>query len=132
MKTRFAVRTSPMLICLWASLLVCGCSKSKDGIPPSAKTPEQAASGLEQTFADAPPVVKQDVSAVSEALRKRDYEKAVVTLSSVQKAPGITLQQGMAIQDSSVLLERELINGIERGDPRAKAAYELLKRSRRN
>ena len=109
-----------------------GCSKSREEIIPTAKTPEQAASGLDKTFAGAPPAVKENVTAVSEALRKRDYEKAVVTLHSVQQAPGITLQQGMAIHDSSVLLERELINAIERGDPRAKAAYELLKRSRRN
>ena len=129
---RFTPFTSCLLPSLLGASILCGCGKSSDDPLPTAKTPEQAASTLEQTFAGAPPAVQQDVAAVSEALRKRDFEKAVVTLHTVQKAPAITLQQGMAIHNSSLLLERELINGIERGDPRAKAAYELLKRSKRN
>ena len=129
---RFLPSASCVHLGLLAGLILCGCSKSKEDVLPTAKTPEQAASGLEQTFAGAPPAVQQDIASVSEALRKRDYEKAIVTLHTVQQAPGITLQQGMAVHNSSLLLERELINGIERGDPRAKAAYELLKKSKRN
>jgi hypothetical protein len=116
-----------VLLCL----LFVGCSKSDDGRL-SAKTPEQAASALDQSFAAADAGVKQNVSAVSEALRKREFEKAVVSLGTVQQAPNITLDQGMAIQNSSILLERELINAIERGDPKAQQAYDLLKRMRRN
>ncbi|MBM3840304.1 MAG: hypothetical protein FJ398_20545 [Verrucomicrobia bacterium] len=131
MKTISPLKTPSILAALAAALIVCGCSKSGDAVP-QANTPEQAAAGLDQTFATAPPEVRNNVSAASEALRKGDYEKAVVTLHQAQKAEGVTLQQGIAIHNSSVLLEGELIKAIERGDPRAKAAYELLRRSKRN
>jgi hypothetical protein len=124
------LKNSSIVSGLVAALIVCGCSKSGD--VPRANTPEQAAAGLDQTFATAPPEVRNHVSAASEALRKRDYEKAVVTLHQAQKTEGITLQQGIAIHNSSVLLEAELIKAMENGDPRAKATYELLRRSKRN
>ncbi|MBI4663655.1 MAG: hypothetical protein HY735_33050 [Verrucomicrobia bacterium] len=132
MKAHIPLRCHALVATLLVLLSAGGCSKSGEEVVPAAKTPDQAASGLDQTFATAPPVVRENVTAASEALRRRDYEKAVVSLHSVQQAPQITLQQGMAIHNSSVLLEAELIKAIERGDPRAKAAYELLKRSRRN
>jgi uncharacterized lipoprotein YajG len=113
-------------------LLLSGCSKSNEADGFSAKSPEQAASALDQAFTAASAPVKQDVSAVSDALRKRDYEKAIVSLHAVQQAPGITLEQGMAIKSSSVLLERDLISAMERGDKNAEKAYQLLKRTRRN
>jgi len=132
MKASSLLRTSAAVAGLFVSLIGAGCGKSSEDGLPVASTPDQAASGLEHTFAEAPPAVRADAMAVSEALRKREYEKAVVSLHSVQKAPGISLQQGVAVHNSSILLESELIKAIERGDPRAKAAYELLKRTRRN
>ena len=114
------------------SLLSAGCSKSNEVDPVAVKNPEQAASSLEASFKDAPPAVKQNVSAVSDALRKRDYDRAVATLQTVRQAPDINLQQGMAIQNSVILLERELIAGVERGDEKAKQAYQRLKRMNRN
>lgn len=132
MNATLILRKFSVVASLMAALIVCGCSKSSPDAVPAAKTPDQAASGLDQTFAGAPAALRDNVTAASEALRKRDYEKAVVSLHQVQQSQGITLQQGLAIHNSSLLLEQELINGIERGDPRAKAAYELLKRSKRN
>ncbi|MBI2948414.1 MAG: hypothetical protein HYY23_12285 [Verrucomicrobia bacterium] len=131
MKANSPLKTSSILAALATALMAGGCSKSGDAVP-AANTPEQAAASLDQTFAGAPPAVRDNVAAASDALRRRDYEKAVVTLHQAQKAEGVTLQQGIAIHNSSVLLEGELIKGIERGDPRAKAAYELLRRSKRN
>lgn len=131
MKRISFLKASSIFVTLITAMVVCGCSRSGDAVP-AANTPEQAAAGLDQTFAGAAPAVRDNVAAASDALRRRDYEKAVVTLHQAQKAEGITLQQGIAIHNSSVLLEGELIKGIERGDPRAKAAYELLKRSKRN
>ena len=114
-------------------LLAVSCKKpaADEGRIP-AKSPAQAASSLDESFATASPAVKQDVQVVSDALRKREFEKAVVSLQVVQQAPNITLQQGLAIHNSSILLEKELINAIERGDPRAKQAYNLLKQMKRN
>ena len=113
-------------------LLAVGCGKSSETEGFVAKSPEQAASALDQAFTAASAPVKQDVFAVSEALRKRDYEKAIVSLHTVQQAPGITMEQGMAIKNSSVLLESELIRAMENGDKNAEKAYQLLKRTRRN
>ena len=76
--------------------------------------------------------MKRDVSAASEAMRNGEYEKAIVTLHTVKQAPGITMEQGLAIHSSMVTLEQTLINAIERGDPKAKQAYELLRRMKRN
>lgn len=113
-------------------LLAVSCSKSSDDGRLTAKSPQQAASTLEESFAGSTPAVQQDVRVVSDALRKREFEKAVVSLQVVQQAPNITLQQGMAIHNSALLLEKELIDAIERGDPKAKQAYELLRRMKRN
>jgi hypothetical protein len=132
MKSTRRTQLSFVLIFCPVLLLVSGCSKSSEADGFTAKTPEQAASSLDQAFTAASAPVKQDVSAVSEALRKRDYEKAIVSLHTLQQSPGITMEQGMAIKNSSVLLESELISAMERGDKNAERAYQLLKRTRRN
>jgi hypothetical protein len=126
------MKTKPAIGMTLLCLIIAGCGKSGDDGHLSAKSPEQAAAVLDQSFATADAGTKQNVNAVSEALRKREFEKAVVSLGTVQQAPNITIDQGMAIQNSSILLERELINAIERGDPKAQQAYDLLKRMRRN
>lgn len=120
------------LLSLTTILILAGCSKSKDEVAITASSPKEAAASLDSSFATAPPAVKENVAIIADALRKKDFEKAVVSLHSVKQGNGITLQQGLAIHSSELLLERELINGIERGDPRAKAAYELLKQAKRN
>lgn len=112
--------------------LLTGCSQSSEDGEVVVKTPEQAASALEQTFSSAPVEVQQNIATVSDALRKREYEKAIVSLFTVQQSPAITLQQGMAVHNSAVMLEHELINAMERGDERAAQAYQLLKRMKRN
>ena len=114
-----------------ASSLV-GCGKSPDGDPVKAQTPAQAGSGLDQAFQNAAPAVKESASIAADAMRKGEYEKAIVSLHTAQRATNITLDQGLAIHSSMITLERDLINAIERGDENAKRAYELLKRSKRN
>ncbi|MBM3835665.1 MAG: hypothetical protein FJ403_20825 [Verrucomicrobia bacterium] len=126
------MKTNALLSLLIVCSLFIGCGNSNDDGRLTAKSTEQAASVLDQSFANADTAMKQNVSAVSEALRKREYEKAVISLQAVQQAPNITIDQGMAIQNSSILLERELVNAIERGDKNAERVYQLLKQMRRN
>ncbi|MBI4327904.1 MAG: hypothetical protein HY674_21950 [Chloroflexi bacterium] len=132
MKTRLTFWPSSILGVFSAGLLLAGCggSKEKDRLP--AANPQQAASQLEQAFEKADASMQQNVSLASQAMRNREFEKAIVSLHTVQQAPGITLEQGMAIRSSAITLELELIKAMERGDQNARRAYLLLKQVRRN
>ena len=108
----------------------CGKSDEDDGAI-GATTPEQAASQLEQAFAESP-AAKTEVEVVSQALRSGEYEKAVVSLEAVRSRENITLEQGLAIHSSMLTMEERLVNAMAAGDENAKRAYELLKRLKRN
>lgn len=132
MKTKIAACGVFFLASLPLILVLAGCGKSGDDSAPKVETPAQAGAQLDQAFQNANGALKDSAAAAAEAMRKGEYEKAVVSLHTAQQAPNITLNQGMAIHSSMLTLERDLINAIERGDPNAKKAYELLKRSKRN
>jgi hypothetical protein len=109
-----------------------GCSKStSDGVP-TASTPKQAASQLQEAFVSAPVEVKNDAIVASQALKSADYEKAILSLEAMKARQNLTFEQGMAVHNSMVSLEAKLIAAMEAGDPNAKRAYELLKKSRRD
>ena len=109
---------------LWAT--GCGRKESLDGVQIS--TPQQAAGQLEQAFGnEASADVKQNARVASEALRQGDFEKAVISLQAVRSSDKVTLDQGLAVHGTTVMLESRLIQAIESGDPKAKRAYELLK-----
>ncbi len=112
-----------------------GCSKSTDSAAiPSATPPKprEAASQLHQAFAAAPVEVRQSAQAASEALQTANYEQAIQTLQRLRMRTELTPEQGMAIHSSERSLEAGLIAAMEAGDPKAKQAYELLKKSHRN
>lgn len=132
MKTTASFRRLSTSAVLLAGLLLAGCGGSKNDAGVKTVDSAQAASQLEQAFEKADTAVKQNVAATSQALRNREYEKAIVSLYTVKQAPGITLEQGMAIHSSSITLELELIKAIEHGDENAKRAYQLLKQVKRN
>ena len=113
-----------------ALLFFSGCGGSKDEST-VAKTPAQAASQLEQAFSSGDSATKQVVSAASEALRKGDFEKAIVSLETVRSAPDVTVDQGIAIYSSTVILEQRLLSAIEAGDKNAERAYQMLKAFKR-
>jgi len=131
MKSRCCLSTHAIGLgcCLAWVLLLIGCGKTDDAAP---KNPEQAASRLEQVFAGTESDVKKSVDTASAAMRKGDYEAAVVSLQVIRAKDGITLEQGLAIHHSAVAMEAKLISAMEAGDPKAKQAYELLKRFKRN
>lgn len=109
-----------------ACVLLPGCSRSNEEMP-LAKTPEQAASQIEDAFAGANATTRQVAAAASEAMRKGEYEKAIVSLETVKSATNVTLDQGFAIHSSTVALEQRLISAMEAGDKNAERAYQMLK-----
>lgn len=114
-------------------LVLGGCSRSDDDSGKvTATNPKEAASQLERAFANSNPEAKQNADIVSEALRKGDYERAVVSLQAIRSGSNITFEQGVAIHSSIVTLESKLISAMESGDENAKKAYELLKQFKRH
>ena len=111
-----------------------GCGKSSTDNTPSAKppAPKEAATQLQQAFTAANPEVKSIADSASEAIRTADYQKAIQSISEIKTRTNITFEQGMAIYNSERALEAALIARVSAGDPQAKQAYELLKKSRRN
>ena len=111
------------------ALLVGGCSDSESNsvmVVPS--NPKEAATQVEEVFQDASPPVREAATQASEAMRRGDYEEAVVSLQIAKNQETVTLQQGMAIHNSMVTMEASLIRAIQAGDPNAKQAYEILRR----
>lgn len=121
-------RTAGAALVLAAGLFWGACS-SDDGV---ADNPEEAAEQIDQAFANTEGLTHAAAVAASEAMRKGEYEKAVVSLQTVKASTNITLDQGLAIYSSAVALEAQLISRVEAGDPNAIRAYELLKRMKRD
>ena len=101
---------------------------SSDATP---TTPRQSAAQVEQAFQASEPEVKQAATTAADAMRKNDYERAVVSLTVIRQREDLTVEQGLAVYNSTVNLETQLIKAIEAGDQNAKRAYELLRRSKR-
>lgn len=108
-----------------------GCGKTEDDVA-LAKDPKQAASQLDTAFSAANSQVKQSAVTASEALRRGEYEKAIVNLQVMRDSQALTMEQGLAIHGTVVSLESQLIRGVEAGDPNAIRAYQLLRAMKRN
>lgn len=121
------VATSSLLL---ATIFFLGCGNAENEYV--AENPEQAASQIEQAFADSGGLTHAAALAASDAMRKGEYEKAVVSLQTVKAGTNITAEQGLAIYSSTVTLEAQLIAGVEAGDPNAIRAYQMLKAMKRD
>jgi len=113
-------------------LAINGCSRSPSDAGPNASTPKEAASQLQEAFVSAKVELKNDAKVASEALRTADYEKAILSLQVITARENLTFEQAMAVHNSMVSLEAKLIAAMDAGDPNAKRAYELLKKSKRD
>ena len=109
-----------------------GCGKSPDAEAGLAKTPEQAASQMEQAFGSADAKTKELAEATSQALRKSEYENAVVSLRTLHGQDNLSPEQRLAAYSSAVTLEARLINAMQAGDKNAERAYQLLKALKRD
>jgi len=113
-------------------VLAAGCGGGDSGGKLSPKTPKDAAAGLESAFTGANGEARQAVSVAATAMKGGDYEKAALSLGALRGSGNLTVQQGMAVHSSMLSLEAQLVQGVEAGDPRAKQAYDLLKRMKKN
>jgi lipopolysaccharide biosynthesis regulator YciM len=120
-------RTAVLLISAGTALWVAGCSRSEDDGLAVATTPQAAASQLETAFETAPEATRAAAIAAAAALRRKDYEKAIVSLEAARAGGEVTMQQGVAVHSSVVALEAELIAAAQNGDVKAQQAYRLLK-----
>lgn len=123
-------RTPLSFVALAAAILV-GCGKSDPDLAAQA-SPKAAAEQIDTAFATAEPELQQNMSAASSALREGQYEKAVVALEVTRSRTNLTLDQGMAVHNSMVALEANLIQAAANGDANAQRAYELLRKAKRN
>ena len=96
------------------------------------RNPQEAAAQLQSVFAKAAPDIKQTADTASNAMRKGDYEKAVVALQAIRSGTNVTFEQGLAVHNSVVAMERKLVNAADAGDENAKRAYKILKELKRN
>lgn len=126
--------SAPAVLAGWLALAAaCNKESSPEAVAAGASVkPKEAATQLQQAFASAPVEVQQTAKAASQALRAADYEAAVKNIQEIKAKPNLSVEQGMAIHSSEQALEARLIAAMEAGDPRAKQAYEQLRKSRRN
>lgn len=112
---------------LLVSALLVGCG-SRDGEEvKTASTPAEAASQIERAFANAPEETRRAADMAAEALRRGEFEKAVVSLTTVRAATNVTFEQGLAIHGSTLQLEARLAAEMASGSESAQRAYSLLK-----
>jgi len=64
------------------------------------------------------------------AMRSNDYATAVVMLSGGARAPGLTPDQFLAMQQAKTVLVTDLQNRAEKGDAGATAALKSIQESR--
>ncbi|HEY1718044.1 MAG TPA: hypothetical protein VGH42_07085 [Verrucomicrobiae bacterium] len=133
-----------IVLVLIVSATVAGCSKkeekpvaaatpadSETNVPVAATAPAAPAAASIPAPADIPVStdVNQSIDEVDAALKANAYEKAAQTLLAMQKQSQLTDQQAQKAHSQMVSLQRSLANAIVNGDPNAKAAAELLRRS---
>jgi U3 small nucleolar RNA-associated protein 14 len=111
-----------------AAVTLFGCGMSED--ERLARTPKnlsEAASELELVFADADSATKENAAIATQALRERNYDKAVVSIMYIRNQDNLTFEQGMILRNSMVTLQQDLIRAAEDGDPKAIKANVLLR-----
>jgi sugar/nucleoside kinase (ribokinase family) len=113
----------------WISSTGCGHPADEDSL--TGKSPVQAAGMLESAFKNAPEASRMAATSAAEAMRDKDYEKAVVSLRTIRATENVTLEQGLAVHATILSMEGELVSAAQSGDPKAKQAYELLKSLKR-
>ena len=122
-----------------AIVLLASCSKKEEAPPPVAGPEPAAASpaapiapsaganqGQVNTASTANPSAA--LSEADAALKAREYERAVQAMLLVQQA-NLNEQQAAAARNQMTRLQNDLATAVARGDPRAKAAADLLRRS---
>jgi len=124
---------------LISGVLFVGCKKKEQAVAPAPSEPVpsgQAAASPETPLPvtqPSDPIVasgdaNQVISSAQAALKQKDYEKAAATLLYVQQQR-LNDQQADAARAQMVQLQKDLVGAIGAGDPKAKAAADLLRAS---
>lgn len=111
-----------------------GCGDgSDDGGIRNSQNVEGAADHLSEAFANSDSALQKHAKSASEAMRKKKYRDALIALQEIKQSGKVKdVNEGIAVRDSLINLEQELIYAMEDGDPNAEKAYQLLKRVNRN
>ena len=136
---RNLLRITPLALAMCAAGLT-GCSKKAQETTPVASEPAAAAAPNPATPAATPAPVapvaasspaadpKVVLSEAEAALKAKQYERAALVLLSIQTR-NLTEQQSQAAAAQMTRLQKDLAGAVGRGDPQAKAAADLLRRS---
>ena len=120
------------LILSIAFLSACG-GDGDDGRIRNSQNVDGAADHLSEAFAGSDSALQKHAKAASEAMRKKKYRDALISLQEIKLSGKVKdVNEGIAVRDSLINLEQELIYAMEDGDPNAAKAYQLLKRVNQN
>jgi hypothetical protein len=110
----------------------CGMGEKDEGWRTSDSV-DGAADHLSDAFNDSSDNLKKHAKEASNAMHKKKYRTALISLQEIKLSGEVgSAKEGMAVRDSLVNLEEELIYAIENGDKNAQKTYDLLKRVNRN
>ena len=118
-----------------AIALTSGCSKKETATVTTAPEEAVPAAQAPAPVAPAPAAApatdpSASLAAAQAAMQKQDYERAAAALLSAQnQRQPLTAEQAMAVRNQMVQLQQNLAAGVASGDPKAKAAAEMLRRS---
>ena len=122
---------------LAVSVFTCCAKKEEPPAPPVAAQPEAVSPaaaapapnpGAAQVNVPSTPNPAAALSAADAALKAREYEQAVQAMLTIQQAQ-LTEQQAQAARNQMTRLQNDLAAAVARGDAKAKAAADLLRRS---
>lgn len=113
------------LLPILAALGLAGCGSGDDTAP--VTTTAQAVHQLDRAFATASGNFRKAASDATQALEAGNLGQAVESLGALRSSEGVTIDQGLAVHNTLVLLESTLLEKAESGDAEARRAYALLK-----
>ncbi len=123
-------RFPTLLPALALMLLAAGCSEETGGGIRSSSSTAEAGDHLQDAYSDADPQLRESADQISRAMIRGEYRKALGGIEKLKNSRP-SFQQGVAINDSLIQLEAELLRA-KNSDPEARRAYEILTRINRN
>jgi hypothetical protein len=122
------------LLSLSIFLLMAGCDADGDsGSLRNSQSVDGAADHLTDAFDGSSAKLKKHAQAASDAMRKKKYKSALISIQEIKLSGQVgSVSEGVAVRDSLINLEQELIGAMEDGDPNAAKSYQLLKRINQN
>ncbi len=104
----------------FAAMAIVGCGKN------AASVSEKNS----KVFASADETTKTNWQSAATALKSGDYATAILTLQELLSQPTLTTEQQQAVADTLATANEQMTAAANKGDPKAKAAQEALRKSR--